>query len=187
MGHALPLEAISEETLKPYDSIWASDRNEPSFWIPVWVWGKDLPAKMVPYGSPAYEVKQAQIEINSKDRTQVARLLKLVKKAKGRLPRGIFQAIAINYLSRHIGGLTLDDLVEVYNELFPTAPVRETSDLDRDAILNQILDHVRHGLDAEEVVDLWNVMFPGEENLHYDTETRQLVFDDSSEFSSVLD
>jgi hypothetical protein len=185
MSQTFPLEAISEETLKPYDSIWAIDRDEPTFWIPVW--GQDLPAKVVPYGSPAHERKQAQVLINSEDRAQLAHLLRLVKKAKGRLPRRIFHAIAVNRLNNHIKALSRDDLVEVYNELFPADPIRETPDLDGDTVLNRVLDHVRHGLDAEEIVDLWNVMFPGEENLHYDTEAGQLVFDEPSEFSSVLD
>jgi hypothetical protein len=180
-----PLESINEGTLKPYDSIWAIDPADPEFWIPVW--GMDLPAKMVPYGSPAHRLKQAKIQVDSKDQAQLARLLKFVKKAKGRLPRWIFHAIAVNRLNTRIKTLNRDDLLEVYNELFPAKPIHDGSVMDRGAILDQILDHVHHGIDPEEIVDLWNVVFPGEQSLEFDSEARELVFEAPSELASVLD
>jgi len=51
---------------------------------------------------------------------------------------------------------------ELYAELFPersTAVLPSASDL---------AHHIRDGLDAEEIVDLWNVVFPNDRNVWYD-------------------
>jgi hypothetical protein len=51
------------------------------------------------------------------------------------------------------------DLPEIYAELFPAR-------------------HIRGGLAAEEMVDLWNVVFPEDRNVWYDEETRAIHFNE---------
>ncbi|MGH7192491.1 MAG: hypothetical protein ACREJM_03035 [Candidatus Saccharimonadales bacterium] len=51
--------------------------------------------------------------------------------------------------------------MEFYAELFPERPAAahpSAADLAR---------HIRSGLDAEEIVDLWNVVFPADLNVWY--------------------
>lgn len=53
-------------------------------------------------------------------------------------------------------------VAEIHAELFPekpTAALPSASDL---------AQHIRGGLEAEEIVDLWNVMFPADRNVWYD-------------------
>ena len=54
------------------------------------------------------------------------------------------------------------DLVEIYAELFPeelSSPPLTASD---------IAERIRSGLEAEEIVDLWNVVFPEDRNVWYE-------------------
>jgi len=54
------------------------------------------------------------------------------------------------------------DLREIFSELFPER--RLPSHLKA----SKLAEHVRHKLEAEELVDLWNVMFPKDRNVWYD-------------------
>ena len=57
--------------------------------------------------------------------------------------------------------------------LFP----EKTSSTPPDA--NDIARHIRDGLEAEEVVDLWNVVFPEDRNVWYDEEAKEIRFNTS--------
>ncbi len=76
---------------------------------------------------------------------------------------------AVDTLSGELSRLSDDDLVEVYNELFPETPISDdTVPQRREFMVGQIADHVRGGLEAEEIVDLWNVLFPHYRSVWYD-------------------
>lgn len=61
-------------------------------------------------------------------------------------------------------------LPEIYAELFPeTPPVAELSQA-------ALASHVRSGLKAEELVDLWNVVFPADRNVWYDEEDDRIHY-----------
>lgn len=63
-------------------------------------------------------------------------------------------------------------LSEIYAELFPEKPaVRIPS-------ASELAARVRAGLEWEEVVDLWNVVFPKDRNVWYDEEDDKLHYDD---------
>jgi hypothetical protein len=55
-------------------------------------------------------------------------------------------------------------LAEFYAELFPEKPVAAPPSA------ADLAQHVRSGLEAEEIVDLWNVVFPADRNVRYDEE-----------------
>ena len=64
------------------------------------------------------------------------------------------------------------ELAEIYAELFPERAVPASlaaSDLAR---------HVRRDLEAEEIVDLWNVVFPADRNVWYDEESDALHYNE---------
>jgi hypothetical protein len=53
-------------------------------------------------------------------------------------------------------------LAEIYGELFPEKPAAAPPS----AIV--LAQHIRSGLEAEEIIDLWNVVFPADRNVWYD-------------------
>jgi hypothetical protein len=65
-------------------------------------------------------------------------------------------------------------LAEIYAELFPekpATPVLSAVDL---AL------HVRTRLEAEEIVDLWNVVFPADRNVWYDEQDEKIHYNEES-------
>ena len=67
-----------------------------------------------------------------------------------------------------------DDLLEIYAELFPERdrPHGRASD----ALLGEITSYVRTKIEPEEIVDLWNVVFPADRNVYYDEEEGVVVY-----------
>jgi hypothetical protein len=68
---------------------------------------------------------------------------------------------ATEELAKVVENARSSDLAEIYAELFPEKP--ECSALDA----RDIAQLIRGGLEAEEVVDLWNVVFPADHNVWY--------------------
>jgi len=65
-------------------------------------------------------------------------------------------------------------LAEIHSELFPAKAV---------AVLPPVGDlvrHVRDGLEPEEIVDLWNVVYPADRNVWYDEETKTIHYNEWS-------
>ena len=74
-----------------------------------------------------------------------------------------------------------DDLLQVYNELFPEEPASESRASGDVALLFEpIVEHIRHGLEPEEVVDLWNVVFPRDRAIYFDEEDKLLHYGDDN-------
>lgn len=66
------------------------------------------------------------------------------------------------------------DLSEIYDELFPeTPPSAKLSATD-------LARHVRGGLVAEELVDLWNVVFPADWNVWYDEDDEKIHYNEEA-------
>ena len=63
-------------------------------------------------------------------------------------------------------------LPEIYAELFP-----ETTPL-LTPVANEIARLIRGGLEAEDIVDLWNVVFPEDHNVWYDDEAKAIHFNE---------
>ncbi len=64
------------------------------------------------------------------------------------------------------------DLPEIYAELFPEQPPGAPP------VASEIAGHIRGGIEAEEMVDLWNVVFPEDRNVWYDEEERAIHFNE---------
>lgn len=72
-------------------------------------------------------------------------------------------------------------LAEIHDELFPdqqTTPAPTAVELAR---------HIRDGLAAEEIVDLWNVVFPADRNVWYDEEADRIYFNEEAVGYAVAD
>jgi hypothetical protein len=65
-------------------------------------------------------------------------------------------------------------LSEIYAELFPEKPAMATP------TSADLAQHVRSGLEAEELVDLWNVVFPADRNVWYDEEDEKIHFNEEA-------
>jgi hypothetical protein len=63
-------------------------------------------------------------------------------------------------------------LTEIYAELFPERTPAAA------AVASEIARQIRGGLEAEEIVDLWNVVFPGDRNVWYDEESSAIHFNE---------
>ena len=63
-------------------------------------------------------------------------------------------------------------LGEVYSELFP-----EQASVSHPAA-RDLVEHIRRGLAAEEIVDLWNVVFPDDRNVWYDEEDKAIHYNE---------
>lgn len=63
-------------------------------------------------------------------------------------------------------------LEEVYAELFPEKPSSTAP------TAGDIARHIRGGLEAEELVDLWNVVFPEDRDVYYNEETKAIHYNE---------
>ncbi len=64
------------------------------------------------------------------------------------------------------------DLPEIYSELFPESPMTAPP------VASDIVRHIRSGLEAEEIVDLWNVLFPEDRNVWYDEQEKAIHYNE---------
>ena len=64
------------------------------------------------------------------------------------------------------------DLVEIYAELFPEGALPDRLSA------GDIATHIRSGLVGEEIVDLWNVVFPKDHNVWYDEEAKEIRYNE---------
>jgi hypothetical protein len=81
-------------------------------------------------------------------------------------------AEAAEKLAENVEKARPDILMEIYDELFPeeTMPAATTaSDLAR---------HIRSGLYPEEIVDLWNVVFPDDYHVWYNEEEKLIYYNE---------
>jgi hypothetical protein len=79
---------------------------------------------------------------------------------------------AAEKLARGVEKAKSSALPEIYSELFP----EKVSACPPVAI--ELARHVRSGLEAEEIVDLWNVVFPEDRNVWYDEETKSIHYNE---------
>lgn len=80
-------------------------------------------------------------------------------------------------LTHAVEDMHADDLLQVYNELFPDEPATEDDAYDDvTPLVEQVVDHIGRGLEPEEVVDLWNVVFPKDREVYFNEEENLLHF-----------
>ena len=84
---------------------------------------------------------------------------------------------ATEKLTHAVEEMHADDLREVYNELFPDEPATEEEAYEDVApLVEQIVGRIAEGLAPEEVVDLWNVVFPKDRDVYFNEEDNLLHF-----------
>lgn len=75
-------------------------------------------------------------------------------------------------LARGVEKAKPSDIPEIYSELFPERASATPS------VASEIATYIRSGLEAEEIVDLWNVVFPEDRNVWYDEEAKSFHFNE---------
>lgn len=89
---------------------------------------------------------------------------------------------AIDRLRQAIASAHPDDLVEIYSELFPGEPAGHGgTNEDPAALAREIAAHIEGGLEVEEILDLWNVVFPAHRGIWYDDEEGLIHYDETIE------
>lgn len=80
---------------------------------------------------------------------------------------------AVERLAKSVESAAADDLIEIYSELFPAdaLPVGAPR-------AHELAHHVRTALEPEEIVDLWNVVFPADRNVYYEEEDDTLHYNE---------
>jgi hypothetical protein len=86
---------------------------------------------------------------------------------------------AIDRLANAVEQARADDLAEIYTELFPDRKAPDTTGPARSPLVRQIVDHIRRGIETEEIVDLWNVIYPEDRNVWFDEEDMVLRYNES--------
>src|SRR5262245_6413822 len=72
-----------------------------------------------------------------------------------------------------------DDLVAIHNELFPRTRTTEAeSTANPQPVRDRILGHIGNGLEIEEVLDLWRVVFPRQRPVWFDEEDGLLHYEE---------
>jgi hypothetical protein len=82
---------------------------------------------------------------------------------------------AVEKLSQAVDAASSEDLADIYAELFPDRPRLRPEDA-----LHQrpeVDEYVRTKMEPEEMVDLWNVVFPSHRNVYYDDADELLCYD----------
>jgi hypothetical protein len=91
-------------------------------------------------------------------------------------------------LMQAVGNAHADDLVEIHNELFPEHPTTEDrAKHDPTALVEKIVSHINTGLEVEEIVDLWNVVFPAHRRAWFDEDDDVIHYDTSIERAHQAD
>jgi hypothetical protein len=77
---------------------------------------------------------------------------------------------AVEQLAKAVEKSSPDDLVQIYTELHPANPLPDVTGPKAELLAKELAAHIRAGIEPEEVVDLWNVVFPADRNVCYDEE-----------------
>lgn len=95
---------------------------------------------------------------------------------------------AVSKMSTEIEKFGRDDLVEVHNELFPETPqTADDANLDAHELISGVRTYLQSGLADEEIPDLWNVVFPEDRNVWYDSENQSLHVNEEPEYVGTVD
>jgi hypothetical protein len=80
---------------------------------------------------------------------------------------------AVKAITEEVRKARLDDLVEYFNELFPRERTTLAAGPDPQALTARILEHIEAGLEIEEIIRLYWIIFTDYRRLEYDEETNR--------------
>jgi hypothetical protein len=84
---------------------------------------------------------------------------------------------AVEHLVAKVEKAPADELVEIYNELFPEHPTSEAEARPNVAAFRKkVLAYIDQGLEVEEILDLWNVIFPKDRDIWFDEQKKKIRY-----------
>jgi hypothetical protein len=84
---------------------------------------------------------------------------------------------AVEKLSQVVRGMSVDDLLDFHDELFPEEPkLKAEAQPDIEPIRRRALEYLGRGIEVEELLDLWNVAIPESWNVTYDDESDEIEY-----------
>jgi hypothetical protein len=99
--------------------------------------------------------------------------------AGGPIMATITKRQAVDRLTQAVKKANPDDLVEIYNELFPEKPITEhEAKEDPSAVVKKIVAHIDRGLEVEEILDLRYVILPKHHRVWFDEEEGLIHYDE---------
>jgi hypothetical protein len=82
--------------------------------------------------------------------------------------------------------LPADEVLEVYNELFPDKPyTEEEAQEDVTPLIEELVDHIHREQGIDEVMELWGLIIPKHRNIWYDEEEDRIHYNEESEAVSA--
>jgi hypothetical protein len=89
---------------------------------------------------------------------------------------------AVKAITEEVRRASPDDLVEIFNELFPQERTTlAAAGHDPEALSARILEHIEAGLEIEEIIDLYWIIFTDYRRLQYDEETNKFHYEKRGE------
>jgi hypothetical protein len=89
---------------------------------------------------------------------------------------------AVDRLTKSVSVAHPDDLVEIHNELFPEDPTTEdAAKKNPSALVDKIGAHIASGLERQEIIDLWKVIFPRHRGVSFDEDDDMMHYDERIE------
>jgi hypothetical protein len=89
---------------------------------------------------------------------------------------------ALELLAREVQKFDPDELLEVYNEVFPDYPgSQKKAREDPSPLAGQLIEYIQSGLAIDQIIDLWGVILPGHHNLWYDEEEEKIHYNEEAE------
>ena len=85
---------------------------------------------------------------------------------------------AVERLAKAVEKASSEDLVEIYAELYPENFLPDVSGTRAGVLAKEIAAHIRERIEPEEIVDLWNVVFPTDRDVYYDEEDDTLRYNE---------
>jgi hypothetical protein len=78
--------------------------------------------------------------------------------------------------------LPADEVLEVYNELFPTHPYAEAeAKKDPSRLVEELVAHIHSGLEVGELMELWRLILTRDRNLWYDEVEEKIHYNEETE------
>lgn len=85
-------------------------------------------------------------------------------------------------LAKEAEKATPADLADIYNNIYPQEKITfDEAERDHPAVLTKVLEYIKRGLEVEDIVDLWSVIFPAHRRRWFDEEKNRFHYDETPE------
>jgi hypothetical protein len=92
------------------------------------------------------------------------------------------RAKALELLTQAVEKFPADELLEVYNEVFPNDPASEEEAQEApQALVERLAEHINRRLAVADLVDFWGLIFPRHRDIEYDDEEDRIHYNGGAE------